>query len=267
MKKNILLLAVSALLFASCKQSNLDMINNLIAQSGQFDKAEVGKLLSSDFFYLDKNEKEYNRIEYLSRLDSLKSIDYKSEILTIQDMDSIVKTEENITTVFDSIMEGIPNMIQKKTYVVENDKIKSITVDSTLNYDKYTKALDKKLVPILYYAQEQSGQSDNNEILRNIKKYLKEYSNLSNADKTKYSSYSKVQGRYIGRGLFNEFEFKRGHCRFSYFGIRMGGKYTVEGDCIYLDTGTGELGTVVLKIINSNTLKGEGWAFGTFVKR
>jgi hypothetical protein len=261
--KYVILIFTLTMLITACKQTKEDVVENLISESAKYDKENVGKILSDDFIYSDKKENDFNKTEYLSRLDSLKNITYKSKILTFQDLDSIVKTEEEISTIFDSIMEGIPSLIQKKTYRFIDQKLKRITVDTTLNFDSYILKLNEKIAPLLYYVQTEYDIQDKNEIFKNLKKYINEFGSLTQSDKNKYKKYSSVQGTFIGEGIINKFEFKKEHCNFMYFGFSMNGKYSIDEDFVFIEAS--ELGNISLKIIDHNTLSGEGlFASGLF---
>lgn len=83
-----------------------------------------------------------NKDAYLSRVDSLKSIECLSTILKIQVLDSIVKTEEQERSIIDSLLEVTPAIIRYKTYRFVDDKLLSITVDSTLNSQEYFNSLN-----------------------------------------------------------------------------------------------------------------------------
>ena len=266
MKKTILIFTLSTFIFVACKQTKQDTVEDLISVSNKFDKNKVGEFLSDNFIYSDKKEKRLNKTEYLTRLDSLKNIEYMTEIISSQNSDSVVKTEENVSTIFDSLMTGTSKIVQKKTYRFVDEKLKSITVDTTLNYDKYNATLNEKISPILYYARVQNDIQDEAEIYKNIKKIINEFGCLSQSDKNKYKKYSRVQGTYIGRGLFNKFIFKKEHCNFEYLGIGMSGRYAIEDDFVYIESAFGTLGNISLKIIDNNTLEGEGWATGIFIK-
>lgn len=69
----------------------------------------------------------------------------------------------------------------------------------------------------------------------------------------------------IFNGLITEVEFTEPYCHFKYFGILMNGEYKIEKNYVYVTTGS-ELGVLRFEIIDDNTLEGEGWAYGTFIK-
>ncbi|MCK9400660.1 MAG: hypothetical protein M0Q51_11800 [Bacteroidales bacterium] len=90
----------------------------------------------------------------------------------------------------------------------------------------------------------------------------------------------KVEGKYVkvkdnGRGsslnllninLIKEVNFGEKICRFDYFGTTMGGKYTIDGNYVYIEVGY-DIGTLAMEIVGSDTLEGEGWISGTFIKQ
>ena len=80
-----------------------------------------------------------------------------------------------------------------------------------------------------------------------------------------------IEGEYIndqtiGLSLVGDINFKNAYCNFNYVGISMGGKYTIDKDYIFIEAG-GEFGTLSLKITDKDTLVGEGWITGRFVKQ
>ena len=137
-----------------------------------------------------------NKEGYLFRMDSLKSIECQSTILKIQVLDIIVKTEERELSIIDSLLEVNPAIIRKKTYRFIDDKLQSITVDSTLYLEEYFKSLHEKVIPFTFYVNDQYDIEDDKEIFANIKKYLSEYVGLPASDKKEYRHYAHLQGTY-----------------------------------------------------------------------
>ncbi len=106
-------------------------------------------------------------------------------------------------------MEVTPNIIQKKTYRFSDDKLKSITVDTTLNYEEYMKSLNEKIIPFAFYVQDQHDIQDEKEIFKNIKKYLTEYVTLPVWDRKKYKTYASLQGSYVSKNsLYKKLIFR-----------------------------------------------------------
>lgn len=63
--------------------------------------------------------------------------------------------------------------------------------------------------------------------------------------------------------FIREIEFKGNYCHFTYVTTKMSGKYEIDEEFIYIDTG-GELGILALEIMNNDELEGEGYIHGTF---
>lgn len=264
--KKILFIITAAVTFVSCQQSKQEKVTDFINAINRFDKEKSKQTLSDDFIYFG-NKDTLNKTEYLTRMDSLKNIDYKTSVLNIQDMDSIVKTEEKVTSIIDSLLEVTPNIIQKKTYRFAEDKLKSITVDTTLNYDEYMESLNEKIVPFTFYVQDQHDIKDEKEIFQNIKKYLTEYVTLPQSDKKKYKTYGNLQGTYISNNSFYKKLIFRGKKTVTvvdaFFGWPFATSYEIDEQYIRIRTDKSDL---LLEIKDSKTLVGEGWAAGTYTK-
>lgn len=110
--KKIVLLFVCMILFISCKQSNSEIVRDFLEAANSFDK-ERTELFLTDSFMFYKND-SLNKTEYLASMDSLRNVDSRAILLKIQDLDSIVKTEEKKCDIFDSLLEVTPNVVLKK---------------------------------------------------------------------------------------------------------------------------------------------------------
>jgi len=264
MKKNLLIFA-SAIILVSCQQSKQEKVNDFLDAINRFDKEKSNQILADNFTYFGKDT--LNKSEYLTRMDSLKNVEYKSTILNIQDLDSIVKTEEKVTSIVDSLLEVTPNIIQKKTYRFSDDKLKSITVDTTLNYEEYMKSLNEKIIPFAFYVQDQHDIQDEKEIFKNIKKYLTEYVTLPVSDRKKYKTYASLQGSYVSKNSLYKKLIFRGKKTVTvvdaFFGFPFATSYELDENYIRIRTDKSDL---LLEIKDSKTLIGEGWAAGTFTK-
>ena len=175
MKKFIPIL-VCVFIFSACKKSKQMIVEDLIEAKNCFEKEKVNQILSDNFMFYGTDT--LNKEEYLSSIDTLKAFECQSSILQIQDLDSIVKTEERVRSIVDSLLEVTPAIIQKKTYRFVDDKLVSITVDSILNYEDYTISLNEQYIPFAFYIKDQYGIDNEREIATNIKKYLSEYIGL-----------------------------------------------------------------------------------------
>ena len=248
---------VCVILCSACKQSKQGIVQDLLEAENSFEKEKVNQFLSDSFMFY--GPETLNKEGYLSRVDSLKSIECQSTILKIQVLDSIVKTEERELSIIDSLLEVNPAIIRKKTYRFIDDKLQSITVDSTLYLEEYFKSLHEKVIPFTFYVNDQYDIEDDKEIFANIKKYLSEYVSLPASDKKEYRHYAHLQGTYVSKD-----------CTFYRKLIFRGKKTVTIVDAIFgmsfairVKTDKSDL---LFEIKDSQTLIGEGFAKGTFRK-
>lgn len=113
MKKFIPIL-VCVFIFSACQKSKQMIVEDLIEATNCFEKEKVNQILSNNFMFYGAYT--LNKEEYLSTIDTLKIFEYQSSIMQIQNLDSIVKTEERLRSIVDSLLEVTPAIIQKKTY-------------------------------------------------------------------------------------------------------------------------------------------------------
>ncbi len=192
----------------------------------------------------------------------------QSTILKIQVLDSIVKTEERELSIIDSLLEVNPAIIRKKTYRFVDDKLQSITVDSTLYLEEYFNSLHEKVIPFTFYVNDQYDLEDGKELYANIKKYLLEYVSLPVSDKKEYRHYAHLQGTYVSKdcAFYRKLIF-RGKKTVTIvdaiFGMSFASGYELDEDVIRVKTDKSDL---LFEIKDSQTLIGEGFAKGTFKK-
>ena len=264
--KKFIPIFICVFLFSACQKSKQAIVNDLLEAENSFEKEKVCQMLSDNFMFYGTDT--LNKEEYLSHLDSLKPIERQSSIIQIQDLDSIVKTEERVRSLVDSLLEVTPAIIQKKTYRFADDKLVSITVDSTLNYEDYTKSLNEKYIPFAFYVKDQYDIDDGKEIAANIKKYLSEYAGLPISDRKQYKNYAHLQGTYVSRdcAFYRKLIF-RGKRTVTIvdaiFGMSFASGYELDEDIIRIRTDKSDL---LFEIKDSQTLIGEGFAKGTFKK-
>ena len=253
---------VCVILFSACKQSKQGIVQDLLEAENSFEKEKVNQLLSDSFMFY--GPETLNKEGYLSRVDSLKSIECQSSILKIQVSDSIVKTEEQERSIIDSLLEVTPAIIRKKTYRFIDDKLQSITVDSTLYLEEYFKSLHEKVIPFTFYVSDQYDIEDDKEIFANIKKYLSEYISLPASDKKEYRHYAHLQGTYVSRdcAFYRKLIFTVTIVD-AIFGMSFASGYELDEDIIRVKTDKSDL---LFEIKDSQTLIGEGFAKGTFRK-
>jgi hypothetical protein len=224
-------------------------------------------LIVDDFIFTSK-EKSLNKKWYIHQFDSLKKLEAERDLITIQNLDSVVKTEEKLTNIFDSLLEVTPKIIQKITYRFKDEKIKSITVDSTLFYDEHSKSLNDKIVPFAFYIYDRHNIYEGDNIMDSIRQYITEYNSISVADKKKYRAYSFLQGTYISfdNPYYHKLVFKGKTTVVvidAIFGMSFASSYVLDEDYIRIRTDKSDL---LLQIKDNKTLIGEGFASGTFIK-
>lgn len=193
----------------------------------------------------------------------------KSTILKIQDFDSIVKTEEKLSTITDSLLEVKPNIVVKKTYRFSDEKLKSITIDTILNCEEYLKSYNEKTIPFYFYIQDKYYDKDNKEISANIKQYLTEFTTLPVSEQKTIKKYANLQGVYVSDNYFyTELTF-RGKKTVSIrglltLGIPFATSYELDENYVKIRT---EKCDLLLEIKDDKTLIGEGFAEGTYKKQ
>ena len=263
--KKIIIAFVCMALLSACHQSKSDIVKDYIDVTNSYDTDKKSQFLSDDFMYYGTDT--LNKHDYLN-VDSSAYFEYfeqKSTILNIQDLDSIVKTEEKITTIVDSLLEITP-CILKMTYRFSDDKLKSITVDSILNGEEYLKAFEEKWAPCYFYIQDQYDIQEE-ELYKNIKKYLTEYITLPASERKQYKTYANLQGTYVGDNTIYKKLIFRGKKTVTivdaFFGIPFASSYELDDNYLRIRTDKSDL---LFEIIDNKTLIGEGFAYGTYTK-
>ena len=219
---------VCVILFSACKQSKQGIVQDLLEAENSFEKEKVNQFLSDSFMFFGPDT--LNKEGYLFRMD--------------------------------------PAIIRKKTYRFIDDKLQSITVDSTLYLEEYFKSLHEKVIPFTFYVNDQYDIEDDKEIFANIKKYLSEYVSLPASDKKEYRHYAHLQGTYVSKdcAFYRKLIF-RGKKTVTIvdaiFGMSFASGYELDEDIIRVKTDKSDL---LFEIKDSQTLIGEGFAKGTFRK-
>ena len=265
--KKIISFFACALLFVSCHQSKEGIVKDFIEAENNFNTEKLSRLLADSFtcYGTDTLSTE----AFLSRLESYKTFEEHASLLNIQDLDSVVKTEEQFRHIIDVSLEITPLISQKKTYrFTEDNKLASITVDSTLNIDEYIKSFEEKWTPFAFWVKDNYDVEEESEIMENIKKYLSEYSKLPVSDKKQYKRYAHLQGTYVSDdcAFYKKLIFKGKRTVTiidAIFGFPFATSYELDEDLVKIRTDQSDL---LFEIKDSQTLIGEGFAEGTFIK-
>ena len=264
MKKSILFI-LCMILISSCQQSKWGRVKDFIDATNSYDKNEIGSLLTDSFKYYGKDTLSKN--ELLARMDSLKSVEYLSTIIKSQELDSIVRTEEQVSSIIDSLLEVRPKLVQIKSYRFSNDKLESVTVDSVLNYDEYMNSLDERLGAFNFYIKDQYDLEEN-ELTKDIKKYLTEYMSLPASDRRTYKTYASLQGTYVSKNcaFYRKVIFrgkKTATVVDAIWGMHFTSSYEVDENYVRVKSDKSDF---LFEMKDNKTLVGEGFAKGTFTK-
>lgn len=114
--KKIIPICVCAILFCGCHQSKEEIVYDLINAENNYNLKEVDQFLTDNFMRYGTDT--LNKEEYLDRLKNLKPIESKASILSIQNFDSVIKTEEQICNIVDSLLGITPYIVQKRTVTI-----------------------------------------------------------------------------------------------------------------------------------------------------
>lgn len=264
MKKSIPFL-LCVILISSCQQSKWGRVKDFIDATNSYDKDEIGSLLTDSFKFYGKDT--LSKEDFLATMDSLKSVECLSTIIKSQELDSIVRTEEQVCSIIDSLLEVKPKLIQMKSYRFSNDKLESITVDSTLNYDEYMNSLDERLGAFNFYIKDQYDIEEN-ELTKDIKKYLTEYMSLSASDRRTYRTYASLQGTYVSKNcaFYRKVIFrgkKTATVVDAIWGMHFTSSYEVDENYVRVKSDKSDF---LFEMKDNKTLVGEGFAKGTFTK-
>ena len=237
---------VCMILLSSCHQSNIEIVRGFIDAKNSYNTEKMNLYLSDDFMCYGSDT--MNKSEYLDKTywGMSKSLEQKTAILKIQDLDSLIQTEEKVTNITDSLLDVTPKIVTKRTYRFSGEKLKSITVDSILNLDKYQNSFNKKYNSFAYYIQDKYDIQDEMEIATNIKEYLTEFVSLSASDRKRFSTYANLQGAFESNDnpFYRELIF-RGKKTVSIvdaiFGIPVATSYEIDENYIRIRTDKSDL--------------------------
>ena len=264
--KNFIILFLGVVLLLSCQKTKRGTVNNFIDAINSNDVESVGKYISKDFVYIDDDT--LNITAVYSMLDSFKVHEIETIILKIEETDSLVKTEEQTRSILDTLLGVKPLVTKEKTYKFVEDRLCSVTVDTTLNYVEHKEALNEKKNAFSFFLKDKYEIEDEADIANELVKYLKEYVDLSPSDKKRYSTYGNLQGTFVSRDcpFYRKLIF-RGRKTVTivdaFFGMSFTSSYEVDENYIRISTDKSDL---LFEIKDSQTLVGEGFSKGTFKK-
>ena len=118
--KKIIPIFACALLFISCHQNKEGIVKDFIEAENNFNPEKISQLITDRFtcYGTDTLSKE----AFLSRLESYKTFEEHASLLNIQDLDSVVKTEEQFRHIIDVSLEITP-LISHKRRLIDSRRI------------------------------------------------------------------------------------------------------------------------------------------------
>lgn len=267
--KKVISFLLCVLFFTSCQQSKEGIVKDFIEAEDNSNIEKMSRLLADSFMFYGKIDTQ-NKEAFLAKSESYYKLGghTHTKILNINDLDSIVKTEEQSRSIYDKYLEITPLFIQQRTYKFTDNKIKSITVDSNLNYEEYVKSFNEKWTPFAFWVKDKYDVDGESGLFDNIEKYLSEYSNLPTSDKKQYKRYAHLQGTYVSDDctFYKKLKFKGKRTVTiidALWGFPFATSYELDEDLIKIKTDRSDL---LFEIKDSQTLIGEGFAEGTFIK-
>ncbi|MET4072993.1 hypothetical protein [Hymenobacter sp. UYCo722] len=263
------MVVVASSLMPSCKQNAQETTRAFVSALNRSDKDKITQLSSEKFTYSFKGAEKKDLSEFLDKLDEIKERQINFSLLAIHGTDSVVTTEERITTMMDSLLQVKPTIEIHKTYRIQDGKINSITLDSTLYDEEHEKSTNEKVAALSYWAVETYSIQNGEGIDKNYSKYLTEYSKLSVSDKRKYETYATLMGTFISKGnpFYRKLIFKGKSTVVivdALFGMSYPSSYELDEDYIRIRTDKSDL---LLHIKDNRTLIGEGFIKGVFKKQ
>lgn len=261
---NILFIAI---IISGCTKSKQEVVDSYFESLSNRDTFALVNCLSPNF-----------KIEYPDTiLDLSQFINYQKDdffhekrfdIVNSSDEDSVVKVKFNFITPLDSAL-GVKSKIEvdAKFYISEN-KIDEIIYrpnpdtqkENNDEFVKYFYALK------CYLYDNQIFDSTINDDKSKLKKFYitnsKKFNNLDEKVRNDYYKTSFLRGVYRCENcIYRKIEFLgKSTCMILGF---FGTSYVVDDNFIRIKTDKGDL---ILRIIDKNTLEGEGWASGLYKK-
>ena len=264
--KKVITFLLCMVLFSSCQQSKEGIVKDFIEAENNVNTERMSRLLADSFMFYGTIDTQ-NKEAFLANLEYYK-LGGHTMILNIHDLDSIVKTEEQSRSIYDKYLGITPLLVQKRIYRFADNKIKSITVDSTLNYEEWAKSFNERWTPFAFWVKDKYDVDEGSGLFDNIEKYLIEYTDLPVSEKKQYKRYAHLQGTYISDdcALYKKLKFKGKRTVTiidAIWGFPFATSYELDEDLIKIKTDRSDL---LFEIKDSQTLIGEGFAEGTFIK-
>lgn len=265
-----LILIVTSITLLGCQKNKESIINDFFDSLNRKDTNTVNHLLN-DKLQAKVDDEIINKDDFVNYLIKGYSINKKYNILNIEDKDSILIVKIEIQSPLDTILKIKTLPINNFSLKIQNGKIINIeSVKEKQSNKTHNDEYWKIYSAVLFYLDDNhfldSVMTDtpnkreviNNIITNHAHKFFQENGEIQ----TKYLKTSSLRGVYkCNNCIYKIIEFK-GTSTCLVLGF-YATSYVVDENYIRIRTDKGDL---LLKIIDENTLEGEGWAEGYYKK-
>lgn len=262
--KHLFILLLSVII-VSCKRNSTETVTDYFNALNNQDTSKITTLLDNDF-KTTFEDTVLNKTAFNKFLADGFNFNQKFIIIKTTEKDSLIEVKVKYKQPLDSLFQiSVLPEIDYKFYL-ENNKIYRIDSKSDdVSFDLHKKEYGGKYFGVLYYLMD-NNLLDDKATKQNIKDYIiKYYTKFTSESKevqTKYIKSSFLRGTYTcEKCIYKVIEFK-GASTCLVLGF-YATSYVVDENYIRIKTDKGDL---LLKIIDENTLEGEGWAEGHYKK-
>jgi hypothetical protein len=277
--KKLSLVLFLAITLTNCTVDKTKIVEDVIENINSKNYKESSKYLAEDFKYIKFNSDSiYDKTYFMEVFNkpSIKGNNFIYNIVDIEETDSTVSTKEEQYRPWDTILQVGTYTEVRKTYYFTGEKINKIIIDSILNEEKYVEEFNELISPVNEFIEEKYGNEIEelkgkvrlDYLYENVLSYFIEYSKLSDEEKNEYKISSYLKGTFTCKGgIYAKLVFKGKSTVVIYdgfIGIPFPTSYVIDENYIRIRTDKSDL---LLKIKDSKTLEGEGWAKGTYIKQ
>lgn len=266
--KTLVIFVVLGYLLVGCSKSKESLVNDYFESLRKRDTATLIKYLDSKF-EANNGDTTIDRSAFILRQQDEFFHEKRFDISDITDEDSLIRVKFTSWTPMDSALEVNTRFKLVIKFYFNNNKINKLIYEVDRDLKKeYNDEFRKKYTALRWFLEDKGVidttiANDDRVGYRNF--FIKNSTKFNNANpklKEDYIRTSFIRGTYTCNDcIYREIQFKgKSTCLVLGF---YGTSYEVDEDYIRIKTDKGDL---IFKIIDSNTLEGEGWAAGTYRK-
>lgn len=142
MKRIVLVLLVSTILFSSCTDNKKQVVDNYLYYGNNYDTENLSNILDENFSFTFL-AKSRDKAEFLNSQKNDTIFRYQNEISDYKIVnDSIIETVETSGNIYQNHTNLIPKYKIKKTYVIIDNKVYKIYSDTLSGYSEITSILN-----------------------------------------------------------------------------------------------------------------------------